>query len=430
MFFGSYKEVVSYLDNLGQFAKGTGVERERILLDRLNKIDMNLKFIHVAGTNGKGSTCAFLANSLECLGFKVGLFTSPHLVKINERIKINGEDISDEDFYNCFNRVASVITDGDFAYFDLIMATAIVYYTQKCVDIIVLETGLGGKLDASNAIKSPICSIITGVSLEHTAILGDTIEKIASEKAGIIKPKVPVIFNANDKKVAEVVNNRFKEVNKDSCYNKIFPVTKEMYHIKEISLGNIDFFIDNDYYRNDCFFVGSNGIYQVLNASLCLMALAVLAKDGLINFNKDAIKEGIKKTKWPGRMELVKRNVFIDGGHNPEGVSRFIESARSILELDKKRAKLLFSVVSDKDYTHMIKDLVESNCFDEYIITVVGGLRKVSADVIKDIFNRFTDKKVMVIDDAGEFIDTYEGSDYLFAVGSLYLVGEIKRTIN
>lgn len=428
MKFTNMKDACAYLDGLGQYAKESGFIREKRLLKCLKNPENDLNIIHVAGTNGKGSVCAFLSESLQSLNYRVGLFTSPHLVRINERIKINGIDISDEKFLDCLNTVISYAGEEEYAYFDILMAMAMVYYKRENVDYVVLETGLGGKLDASNAVACPICSIITGVSLEHTAILGDTIEKIAKEKAGIIKPGVPVIFNGNDETVTRVVRERFREVNKDNYFN-ITRVTKEMYKIKEIFMGNIDFFLDNDYYKNDCFSIGSNGIYQVLNASISLTALGVLYRSGKIAYDREAVKQGIKNTRWPGRMELVKPNVFIDGGHNPEGVSRFIESVGEILKISNKRSKLLFSVVSDKDYTLMIEELVKSDCFDEYYVTVVGGLRKVFADTIVEIFNRFTDKRIVVIQNAGDFINSYQEEDFLFAVGSLYLVGEIKSKL-
>lgn len=430
MQFKDYESACKYLDELGQFASKTGVERETRLLKSLKNPENYLNVIHVAGTNGKGSCCAFLASCLKELNYKVGLFTSPHLVKINERIKINNIDISDEDFLACLNTVMLAAKDEEYAYFDLLMAVAMVYYKRNNVDFVVLETGLGGKLDATNAVKSPICSIITGVSLEHTAILGDTIEKIATEKAGIIKENVPLVFNSNDPVVTKVIRNRFNEVNSNNNFFKIYSVNKEMYRIKEISLANIDFFLDNDYYKNDCFSIGSNGIYQVLNSSLCLTALAVLAREKVINFDREAFKIGIKNTRWPGRMELVKKNVFIDGGHNPEGIARFIESVKEIIKISDKKTKLLFSVVSDKDYSQMIRELVESACFDEYYITVVGGLRKVSKEIIIDTFLKYTNKEIRSVDNAGEFINSYDGEELLFAVGSLYLVGEIKECVN
>lgn len=430
MQFESYESACKYLEELGQFATGTGVSREEKLLKGLKNPESYLNVIHVAGTNGKGSCCAFLASCLRELNYKVGLFTSPHLVKINERIKINNEDINDEDFLDCLNIVLASVKEETYAYFDILMAVAMVYYKKNNVDFVVLETGLGGKLDATNAVKRPICSIITGVSLEHTAILGDTIEKIAREKAGIIKENVPLIFNSNDPIVTKVIRDRFNEINSDNNFYKIYSVNKEMYRIKETSLSNIDFFLDNDYYKNDCFSIGSNGIYQVLNSSLCLTALAVLANNKVINFDREAFKRGIKNTRWPGRMELVKENVFIDGGHNPEGIARFIDSVREVIKISDKKTKLLFSVVSDKDYSLMIKELVESDLFDEFYITVVGGLRKVSKGIIIDTFSKYTSKEIKVVDNAGDFINSYDEDAILFAVGSLYLVGEIKRSIN
>ena len=202
-----YNEIVNSLDSISQFASSTGLERGRQLLHDMNNPEKSLKIIHVAGTNGKGSVCAYIAGILQHNGYKTGLFTSPHLDDITERIRINGIMISQEDFEEAYWYVEEHRTQ-ELAYFDYLFGMAMYYYSKHDVDYVVMETGLGGKLDATNAVDNPVVSVITTISLEHTAILGDTIEKIANEKAGIIKPGIPVVCSGIVKEAADVIRKR------------------------------------------------------------------------------------------------------------------------------------------------------------------------------------------------------------------------------
>ena len=232
-----YNEIVNSLDSISQFASSTGLERGRQLLHDMNNPEKSLKIIHVAGTNGKGSVCAYIAGILQHNGYKTGLFTSPHLDDITERIRINGIMISQEDFEEAYWYVEEHRTQ-ELAYFDYLFGMAMYYYSKHDVDYVVMETGLGGKLDATNA----VVSVITTISLEHTAILGDTIEKIANEKAGIIKPGIPVVCSGIVKEAADVIRKRAADFGCD-CH----VVDDNTFELIQNTYGYIDFLIHNEY---------------------------------------------------------------------------------------------------------------------------------------------------------------------------------------
>ena len=389
-----YNEIVNSLDSISQFASSTGLERGRQLLHDMNNPEKSLKIIHVAGTNGKGSVCAYIAGILQHNGYKTGLFTSPHLDDITERIRINGIMISQEDFEEAYWYVEEHRTQ-ELAYFDYLFGMAMYYYSKHDVDYVVMETGLGGKLDATNAVDNPVVSVITTISLEHTAILGDTIEKIANEKAGIIKPGIPVVCSGIVKEAAD-----------------------------------IDFLIHNEYYKNDCFRLSTNALYQMENASIALTVCANLCDRGMIKLDNKAVSMAMYDTHWAGRMELLRDNLYVDGAHNPQGIQSFVDSVNSLYEnsrLDK--ATLLFSVVSDKNYDRMIKILCSCKHFRQIYVTITGGVRKLPADIIKETFEaHIKDTPVYVFESVEEAMKKWDNR-LMFATGSLYLVGDVDRAL-
>ena len=419
-----YNEIVNSLDSISQFASSTGLERGRQLLHDMNNPEKSLKIIHVAGTNGKGSVCAYIAGILQHNGYKTGLFTSPHLDDITERIRINGIMISQEDFEEAYWYVEEHRTQ-ELAYFDYLFGMAMYYYSKHDVDYVVMETGLGGKLDATNAVDNPVVSVITTISLEHTAILGDTIEKIANEKAGIIKPGIPVVCSGIVKEAADVIRKRAADFGCD-CH----VVDDNTFELIQNTYGYIDFLIHNEYYKNDCFRLATNALYQMENASIALTACAVLASKGELILNEELVRKAVLETYWSGRMELVRNNLYVDGAHNPQGIQSFIESVNSLYENNPAEdATLLFSVVSDKNYDQMIKILCGCKHFRKVYVTMAGGLRKLSANIIKQAFEAYTTGiDIVVFKSVDDALNRWDNR-LMFATGSLYLVGDVVRAL-
>ncbi len=418
-----YDEIIDRLDSIGQFASSTGAQRAELLLKDMGNPEEKLNIIHVAGTNGKGSTCAYIAQILQENGYKTGLFTSPHLVDVRERIRINNEMISKDDFVKAYEYVEEH-SSGELAYFDYLFGMAMYYYNMKNVDYVVMETGLGGRLDATNAVKNPLISVITTISLEHTAILGDTIEKIAAEKAGIIKPGIPVVCSGVDRQAAKVIKETADD-NGSPC----IVIDENTYELKQNTYGYIDFLIHNEYYKNDCFRLATNALYQMENASIALTVCAVL-KDSGVKLDDRLTKEAVGKTHWAGRMELVKDNLYVDGAHNPQGIRSFVDSVDSLYESEKlSDATLLFSVVSDKNYDQMIKILCECKHFKCVYVTMTGGVRRLSPEIIKQAFEaHLPGISIEIFDSVDSAINEWDNG-LMFATGSLYLVGAVVRAL-
>jgi dihydrofolate synthase/folylpolyglutamate synthase len=428
-----YEEITEFLEKLPQYGKKSGCERTRQLLEKMGHPENKLKIIHVAGSNGKGSVCAFINQILIENGYKTGLFTSPHLVDIRERIMMDNQMISREDFAAHFEVVEKSAEQLEkegivLTYFDYLLGVALSVFAEKKMDIVVLETGLGGKLDATNAVGHPLISVITTISLEHTAVLGDTLEKIAAEKAGIIKENVPVVFLDKRKEVSEVFYNTAKQ--KKS--GKLAGVAPSEYQILKNNGNCIDFSLHNEYYRKECFSLSTGAVYQVENCCVALKTVKLLEELKVLELDDKKIKRAVFLTHWKGRMEQVLPGVYIDGAHNPEGIASFIESARAICS--GKKAALLFSVVRDKNFDNMIQQLAEADIFDKFIVTQLATDRKLEGGCIRDAFSKYTASDVYEINSVSEGFsfaiqEQRKDGGLLFCAGSLYLVGEIKKTL-
>lgn len=425
----NYTEAVEYVLSVPKFTKKNKLENTIELMERLGRPERGRKIIHVAGTNGKGSVCAFLSSILDKADKRVGLFTSPHLVKINERFQINNVPISDDAFLRAYRQVWTVIEemqkDGFFhpTYFEILFAVAMVAFKEAGVEYVVLETGLGGRLDATNIVEKPLAVIITSISLDHTEILGDTIAEIAFEKAGIIKEGVPVIYDARNTEAAEVIEKRAKEL-----HAQTFPFYEKMYEILVNTDKSIDFSLNCSYYENVRVTVPYIAPYQVVNSSLAMLAMKVIDEKQEISLA--AIVDGIAFTTWAGRMETVMPGVILDGAHNAAGVEEFVKTLGRVDS--RRRVVLLFSAVVEKNYESMIESICNSAKLDEVIVTEIQGDRIVPAGRLKDIFERYTKAAVTEVPDIREaFAQALQKRQdgLLFCVGSLYLVGEIKGII-
>lgn len=435
-----YDEAVKYLYEIPRFAAKTTPQNTKNILKLIGNPEKGLRIFHVAGSNGKGSVCAFIDSVLREAGFHVGLFTSPHLIKPNERIKIDGMNVSDEVFLSAFNKVYEAIHMHEEekivhpSFFEFIFLMSLIIFKKNKLKYVILEVGLGGKLDTTNVIEGQLVSVITSLSLEHTEILGDTIEQIAMEKAGIIKDKVPVIYDATDKKAAAVIEEVARKYDCSTC-----PITEKNINLIKKNNYSVDFSLNCMYYDNACFTVNFPALYQTVNASLAICAIAAAG-----NYDKafktitfENISKGIRNTRWAGRMEhisipCIQGDIYLDGAHNVSGIEKFMETVKaSECEGD---IYLLFGVVKEKAYGHMIKLLSNGTVWKHIYVTGLDTKRTTDKETIIDIFKNEGVLCVTGYNSAVEafktVISTMNHGDSLYVAGSLYLIGEIKGYID
>ena len=428
----TYEEAAAYIEEIPKFTKKHTLEHTKTFLKRLGNPAADRKIVHVAGTNGKGSVCAYLQAILMAEGKRTGFFTSPHLVSVNERIRVDNIQIDNETFLKVFRKVLKIVRqmveDGieHPSYFEFLFGMGMTAFAETDVEYIILETGLGGRLDATNAIDNPALAIITSISLDHTAILGDTIEKIAGEKAGIIKPGVPVFFDGSSKKAAEVIKAKASELGV-SCRE----VTKNAYEIQEVHRKYIAFSRRSAYDKDVIFQVPMCGCYQAMNAELALEASEYLLAGEEIHM--DRWKEALAELHWEGRMELVGAHSTVDGAHNPGAMEAFVESVKALDESERGEMVLLFSAVSDKKYDQMIEYLCENLDVKAYVVTQIEDERGVPAEELADVFRRYTDRPVYCkerLEDAVRTAMNERGeTGEIYCLGSLYLVGMMKKLL-
>lgn len=428
----TYEEAAAYIEEIPKFTKKHTLEHTKTFLKRLGNPAADRKIVHVAGTNGKGSVCAYLQAILMAEGKRTGFFTSPHLVSVNERIRVDNIQIDNETFLKVFRKVLKIVRqmveDGieHPSYFEFLFGMGMTAFAETDVEYIILETGLGGRLDATNAIDNPALAIITSISLDHTAILGDTIEKIAGEKAGIIKQGVPVFFDGSSKKAAEVIKAKASELGV-SCRE----VTKNAYEIQEVHRKYIAFSRRSAYDKDVIFQVPMCGCYQAMNAELALEASEYLLAGEEIHM--DRWKEALAELHWEGRMERVGAHITVDGAHNPGAMEAFVESVKALDESERGEMVLLFSAVSDKKYDQMIEYLCENLDVKAYVVTQIEDERGVPAEELADVFRRYTDRPVYCkerLEDAVRTAMNERGeTGEIYCLGSLYLVGMMKKLL-
>ena len=422
----NYTEAVEYLYSVPKFTTKNKMEHTRNFMERLGHPEREMKIIHVAGTNGKGSVCAFLSSMLTLAGKRTGLFTSPHLVKINERFQVNNVPVNDDEFLEAYLKVdetvKKMVAEGlpHPTYFELLFAVGMVLFQKLKVEYLVLETGLGGRLDATNTVENPLATVIVSISLEHTEHLGDTIEKIAYEKAGIIKPGVPVIYDGSNPEAEKVICARAKELGSPA-----YPMYPSMYEVFLKSDKSIDFYLNCGYYEHTRVTVPYLADYQMMNASLALRAIDVIDPEHEISM--ETRLEGIRKTRWQGRMETVLPGVVLDGAHNAAGVQEFVKTVKQVQE--NKRVVMLFAAVVEKDFEKMIATICQETNLSAVVVTEIKGDRNVPAEELAAVFRKYTKAEVTAV---SEIADAFEEAlkqkqdGMLFCVGSLYLVGELK----
>lgn len=425
-----YTDAIQYIEKIEAFGSKPGLSRITNLLERLDNPQQNLKIIHVAGTNGKGSTCTMLASILKHQGYKVGVYTSPHLISYNERMKINGIDISDNDFANITQTLRSYcnqMAQGGLEHptcFEFLTAAAFLYFYKNKVDYVILEVGLGGRFDATNVIESPLLSIITSIGMDHMDYLGDTITQIAMEKGGIIKKNSPMVLYLQSNEVYNVINDICKENN-----SKVYYLGRRQIDVSYNEFDKTVFTIDTDYYHYNDITLHMIGEYQLYNCSTVLLAVEAL-RDLKVAISHEAVLQGLAQCYWPGRMELVstKPYMIVDGAHNIDGIQLLVQFIKN--HLANKNITLLIGVLKDKEYKVMMDQILPF--VNNVVITEPISHRALSVEQLYDIIApyglpTYKEKDIQKALNTAKALTKKD--EVIICAGSLYLIGEIKRIL-
>ena len=427
----NYQESLKFIEESHKFGIRLGLENSTRLLELLGNPQEKLKVIHVAGTNGKGSTCSFVANSLIEQGYKVGLYTSPYLETFTERIRLDGQNIPEEDVARIVTlmkeKIEEMVKEG-FSYpteFEIETAMAFYYYLEQGADFVVLEVGLGGRYDATNIVKSPLVSILVSISLDHIGILGDTLGKIAYEKAGIIKENGTAVVYKQKEEAEAVIKDVCKEMNakyietdftdikikKSDVFSQVFDCKILGEELTDMEIGLI-------------------GDHQVNNAVVALTALKVLRDEKNVVIDEESIRRGLLNTKWPGRIEKImeKPTFIIDGAHNEDGA----KSLSNALEkhFKGKKVTLLIGMLRDKDIDGVLEILMDK--FDKVVTTTPDNDRAITCEELKEKIQKHIDNVVAIpsIDDAVKYtVENAKEDEIIISAGSLYMIGHVRQLV-
>ena len=419
-------EAVNYYHSLEKFGIMPGLERISLLCERLGSPHKKIKFIHVAGTNGKGSTCTALASVLTEAGYKTGLYTSPYVIDFRERIQLDMKMISPEELIFCTERVKEEIeklsAEGvKITEFEAVTAAAFFFYAEKCCDFVVLETGLGGRFDATNIIEAPLCSIITSVSLDHIGVLGDSLSKIAFEKSGIIKKSCPVITNSGQpEEVLDVINEQAVMKNSSVFLRDavgLFSVLGEEITGTRVSSAEGEFEIP------------FTGRHQLDNMALVTGAVEIIRNNGY-EITCEAVQRGISSARIPARVEIISRKplVILDGSHNDGSTAALGDIIRR--HLDGRKIVAVMGMMADKDCRKSLSNLVP--CFSEVFTVRPSNPRSMDAEALSAIVKEFDVKSTPCataeegIEKAYSLLGEYE---LMIVCGSLYLAGDVREKL-
>lgn len=428
----NYEEAIAYIHSTYRFGSKLGLENIRFLLKLMGNPQSELRFIHVAGTNGKGSTSAFINEVLMEEGYNVGLFTSPYLEVFNERIRLNGNCIENPDLATCTDYVRQKV-DKMLALgmphpteFEIVTAVAMEFYKRQKADFVILEVGMGGRLDSTNIIERPLISVITPIAMDHTDYLGDTLDKIAYEKAGIIKRKSVVVSAPQKVEALEVIEKIAED--KSAC---LLVADPELVTVKKSTIHGTLFDVIFPDERFEDLEIHLAGTHQVMNAHLALTALKAMKDHLNMVLRRESIYRGFKGARWAGRLEVLKENplILIDGAHNVHGAKSLSKAITQYL--DGRKVVGLLGVLSDKDYAGILDELVPH--LSRAITTVPDSPRALSAEALtEELAGRGLAS--VPVPDIQEALHTALGSlqedEVLVSFGSLYLIGQVRTLVN
>ncbi|RDY25109.1 bifunctional folylpolyglutamate synthase/dihydrofolate synthase [Romboutsia weinsteinii] len=427
----NYQESLKYIAESHKFGVRLGLDNSIKLLELLGNPHKNLNIIHVAGTNGKGSTCSFVSNILREGGYKVGLYTSPFLETFTERIRVNGENIPQEDVARIITiikeKIEIMVEEGYYnpTEFEIVTAMAFYYYNEQNVDFVALEVGMGGRYDATNVIENSLVSVIVSVSLDHVGILGDTVSKIAYEKAGIIKENGASIVYKQSKEAEDVIKEVCKEKNamyievpfdsvevkKSDIYSQIYSCTigEEEYDDLEIRLI---------------------GDHQINNSMMALSVIKYIKENKGIEISEEAIREGLIKTQWPGRIEKISENpmFIIDGAHNEDGAKSLAKALEK--NFSGKQLTLLIGMLEDKDINSVLKILIPR--FNRVITTTPDNPRAMNCEELAKKISEYVPNVISkpTIEEAVKYtLETSTLEDVIISAGSLYMIGAVRTLV-
>ena len=455
----TFEEAVAYLKDMPRFTvkKNPADSRElKWFLKKLGNPEKDLRIIHVAGTNGKGSVCAYMSSILQQAGYRTALFTSPHLVDMRERFAVNGKMISEEAFLQGFLAVWNALQETNSAntgngqreekatpafmlnFYEYLFCMALLCFAEEKPDYCIIETGLGGRLDATNYVDNKLLTVITRISLDHVQYLGDTTEKIAAEKAGILRPGVPVVYLDGDADASAVICRKASELGAMQV-----PVSKKDYTFLGFRKKYIDFSLRSEYYNYISLTLHTIARYQMENAALAVRAVEVLFRSrdteehgglhaGAGCPTAEKIQQGILTCFWQGRMEEVLPEVYVDGAHNDDGIRAFLDTVKQDGCVSGRR--LLFGVAADKDCRHMIQRVITSGLFEHIAFTHMRTARSASLEEFEELLADYPELHFTMYTEVDtalhEELRNRQPGERLYIAGSLYLVGEIKESLD
>lgn len=415
--FNTVTEAIQWIESVKRFGDKLDLSRMELACELLNHPERNLNVIHVAGTNGKGSTVSYLRYALIEHGYNVGTYTSPYIVRFNERITHNMDEISDEDLLKYINKV-KVLHDQVWethnqiiTFFELVTLISFLYFDDLQLDFVIYEVGLGGLLDATNVVQ-PIISVITTIGFDHMGVLGDTLQEIALNKLGIVKEHIPLITTVDDDELNDLFDHYTKKKHSDL-------IRVKQSDIKDITYTSYTNFT----YQSQEYQINLIGTHQVRNASLAIEVLKQLEKSSYINLDQKKLYDGIRKTFWPGRLERF-GNIILDGAHNIEAVHVLKESIQTLYK--DYYIKVLYTSMADKEYFDIIQ-VLESFC-DEITFTQIDYPRCEFADVLYGVSSH---KNKHMNTDSYVALKELQPKDgeILLVTGSLYFVSHIRKAL-